>query len=340
MKLESPELNKQQLSELDQAAILLLSMGEDNAANVIRRLGRTEVKALSERMAKIAHVSQEDMTQTLSHFFDSYRVESGVSGASRRYLEKALDKAVGRKLARGMLDDIYGNELVDDLRRLEWIPAELIARFLEQEHVQMQALMLAFLPAEQSSAVISLLPKERHEDLLFRVAGLREVSEHVIDDLRYTLERCIEFVGNQAGARLNGVEKVAEIVNRYNGNKAEIITLLKQHDQETANAIEERMFDFDTLEHQTEEVRAELMNEISDELWIVALKGAKSEFVTAMLASLPKRLAQVYQQQLDGLGPQPKRKVEAARLEIMQVIRRMMAEGRVDYRLYPEEVMG
>ncbi|KFZ38172.1 flagellar motor switch protein G [Shewanella mangrovi] len=328
------------MSELDQAAILLLSMGEDNAANVIRRLGRTEVQALSERMAKIAHVSQEDMTQTLSHFFDSYRIESGVSGASRRYLEKALDKAVGRKLARGMLDDIYGNSLVDEIRRLEWIPAELIARFLEQEHSQMQALMLAFLPPEQSSAVISLLPKERHEDLLFRIAGLREVSEHVIDDLRFTLERCIEFVGNQSGARLNGVEKVAEIVNRYNGNKAEIITMLKQHDTETANAIEERMFDFDTLQHQTEEVRAELMNEISDELWIVALKGAKPEFISAMLSSLPKRLAQVYQQQLNNLAPQPVRKVEAARFEIMQLIRRMMADGAIDYRLYAEEVMG
>src|SRR5690606_37828483 len=125
-------------------------MGEENAAGIIKKLSRHEVKALSERMAKITNVTQDDVALILTDFFDCYRSESGVSGASRLYLERALDKAVGRKLARGMLDDIYGGALADDIRRLEWVPAELLARFLEQEHMQMQALMLAFLSPERS----------------------------------------------------------------------------------------------------------------------------------------------------------------------------------------------
>ncbi len=338
MSTENPQTPKQ-LSELDQAAILLLSMGEENAAKVIRLLSRAEVHAISERMANIAHVTKDDMTMTLQHFFNSYRTESGVSGASRRYLEKSLDKAVGRKLARGMLDDIYGNTLVDELRRLEWVPAELIASFLESEHAQMQALMLAFLTPEQSSAVLMLLPEENHDDLLFRIAGLRVISEHAIDDLRFTLDRCIEYVGNRVGAQLDGVEKVADLINRYNGNKAGIIAMMKEHDENTAKAIEDKMFDFDTLSHQTEEVRAELMSEISDELWVVALKGAKPDFINTMLRALPKRTAQVYRNQLDGLRPQPVRKVNAARAEIMKQIRELMDEGTIEYRLYPEEVM-
>ncbi|MFP3457853.1 hypothetical protein R0J89_16555, partial [Psychrobacter sp. SIMBA_152] len=88
-------------------------------------------------MAKISNVTQQDVAGTLSEFFDCYRNESGVNGASRVYLERALDKAVGRKLAKTMLDDIYGGAMNDDLRRLEWIPPELIVRFLDQEHVQM-----------------------------------------------------------------------------------------------------------------------------------------------------------------------------------------------------------
>jgi len=183
------------ITDLDRAAILLLSMGEENAAGIIKKLNRHEVKALSERMAKIANVTQDDVAVILQDFFDCYRNESGVSGASRVYLERALDRAVGRKLARGMLDDIYGGALADDIRRLEWVPAELLARFLEQEHIQMQALLLAFLPAEQASAVISLFPKQKHDDILYRIASLREVSEHVMDDLRHTLEACIAFVG-------------------------------------------------------------------------------------------------------------------------------------------------
>lgn len=331
--------NSRTLSELDRAAILLLSMGEDNAANVIRQLSRQEVRALSQRMAKIANISQEDMSHTLLHFFDCYRQESGVSGASRLYLEKALDKAVGRKLARSMLDEIYGGAMIDELRRLEWVPPELIARFLEHEHAQMQALLLAFLPAEQASSILTLFPQEKHENLLYRIANLREVSEHVIDDLRFTLENCIEFVGEQVGASLNGVEKVADIVNRYNGNKGEIIAMLKQHDKATAEAVEARMFDFITLSNQTDEVLAYLMNEIPDELWTVALKGAKQDFIDKILRALPKRLAQVYQQQIDNLAPQPVRKVESSRTEIMGMIREMMNQGNVDYRLYQEEVV-
>src|SRR5690606_40169621 len=154
-------------------------MGEENAAGIIKKLSRHEVKALSERMAKITNVTQDDVALILQDFFDCYRNESGVSGASRVYLERALDRAVGRKLARGMLDDIYGGALADDVRRLEWVPAELLVRFMEQEHIQMQALILAFLPAEQASTILALFPAQKHDDILFRIANMREVSEHV-----------------------------------------------------------------------------------------------------------------------------------------------------------------
>jgi flagellar motor switch protein FliG len=328
------------ITDLDRAAILLLSMGEENAAGIIKKLNRHEVKALSERMAKIANVTQDDVAVILQDFFDCYRNESGVSGASRVYLERALDRAVGRKLARGMLDDIYGGALADDIRRLEWVPAELLARFLEQEHIQMQALLLAFLPAEQASAVISLFPKQKHDDILYRIASLREVSEHVMDDLRHTLEACIAFVGEQVGARVNGVEKVAEIMNRYSGNKAEIMDLLKQHNAVTAEAVQDKMYDFGSLARQSEDVLAYLLNEIPDELWVVALKGCEPELLNNIMAALPKRLAQVYRQQIEGTKAQTVTKVESARAEIMQMIRQMMAKGEVDYRLYEEATLG
>ncbi|MCK8126753.1 flagellar motor switch protein FliG [Pseudoalteromonas sp. 2CM39R] len=329
-----------QLPALDRAAILLLSMGEENAASVIRKLGRREVQAISERMAKISNVTQQDVAGTLSEFFDCYRNESGVNGASRVYLERALDKAVGRKLAKTMLDDIYGGAMNDDLRRLEWIPPELIVRFLEQEHVQMQALFLAFLPPEQASAIIVLFPESKHDDLLYRIASLREVSEHVIDDVRLTLESCIEFVGRQVGAQVNGVDKAVEIMNRYNGNKSQIIELMKKHNTNVADEIQEKMYDFDSLIKQTDETLTLLLNDIPDELWTMSLKGVNSEFLARVLGALPKRLAQVYQQQIDGLSAQPLSKVIAARKEIMSIVRDMSKQGDIEYRLFEEETAG
>jgi|TARA_Y100000780_G_scaffold217526_1_gene221715 flagellar motor switch protein FliG len=341
LKLNQEKLDKgSQLPALDRAAILLLSMGEENAASVIRKLGRREVQAISERMAKISNVTQHDVAGTLSEFFDCYRNESGVNGASRVYLERALDKAVGRKLAKTMLDDIYGGAMNDDLRRLEWIPPELIVRFLEQEHVQMQALFLAFLPPEQASAIIVLFPESKHDDLLYRIASLREVSEHVIDDVRLTLESCIEFVGRQVGAQVNGVDKAVEIMNRYNGNKSQIIELMKKHNTNVADEIQEKMYDFDSLIKQTDETLTLLLNDIPDELWTMSLKGVNSEFLARVLGALPKRLAQVYQQQIDGLSAQPLSKVIAARKEIMSIVRDMSKQGDIEYRLFEEETAG
>lgn len=329
-----------QISDLDRAAILLLSMGEENAAGIIKKLSRNEVRALSERMAKIANFSQDHVAQILNDFFDCYRNESGVSGASRLYLERALDKAVGRKLARGMLDDIYGGALADDIRRLEWVPAELLVRFMEQEHIQMQALILAFLPADQASAVLTLFQAQKHDEILFRIANMREVSEHVIEDLRFTLERCIEYVGEQVGARVNGVQQVADSMNRYSGNKAEVMDLLKMHDTQMAEAIEDKMYDFFSLSQQSEEVLSKLLTDIPDELWVTALKGADQQLTDNLLGVLPKRLAQVYRQQIDSMKPQPVRKVEAARAEIMAMVKKMIASGWNEYRLYPEETVG
>lgn len=329
-----------QISDLDRAAILLLSMGEENAAGIIKKLSRNEVRALSERMAKIANFTQEHVAQILSDFFDCYRNESGVSGASRVYLERALDKAVGRKLARGMLDDIYGGALADDIRRLEWVPPDLLVRFMEQEHIQMQALILAFLPAEQASAVLSLYPAQKHDDILYRIANMREVSEHVIEDLRYTLERCIEYVGEQVGARVNGVQKVADIMNRYNGNKTEVMELLKQHDLAIAEAIEDKMYDFFSLSRQSEDVINTLLTDIPDELWATALKGADQALTDSILSVLPKRLAAVYRQQIETMKPQPLRKVEAARAEIMAIVKKRIAGGWTEYRLFQEETVG
>lgn len=330
----------EELPSLDKAAILLLSMGEENAASIIRKLGRREVQAISERMAKISNVTQKEVASTLTEFFDCYRKESGVNGASRVYLEKALDKAVGRKLARTMLDDIYGGAMNDDLRRLEWIPPELIVRFLEQEHVQMQALFLAFLPPEQASAIIALFPESKHDDLLYRIASLREVSEHVIDDVRLALEACIEFVGRQVGAQVNGVDKAVEIMNRYNGNKTQIIEMMKKQNTNVADEVQERMYDFTGLSKQTDETLTQLLNDIPDELWTMSLKGAEPELLERVLGALPKRLAQVYQQQIDSLASQPLRKVKSARKEIMSIVRDMAKKGEIEYTLYQEETAG
>lgn len=328
-----------QIDPVEKAAILLLSMGPESAAKVLKRLSRDEVQKLTGCMARLPGVSSFEAKWTLQQFFTLYKQQSGISGASRDYLERTLDLALGQKLSRGMLDSIYGDAMSQDLQRLQWVPAEVLARFFRHEHPQMQAVLLAFLPPDTASAVLDVLPAQQHDELLLRVGNLKEVSELVIQELRTTLDRCMSYVAEQAGARVDGVRQVADILNRYQGDRAQMLDLLRLHDNEMAIEIEKNMFDFDTLKRQNEQTLQTLTQEIPADLLAVALKGADSAVRKALLGAMPKRMAQALESQLQTQGAVSVRKVEVARTEIMALVRELVEQGEIEYQLFDEAVM-
>lgn len=327
------------IEPLEKAAILLLSMGPESASKVLKRLDRSEVQALITCMARLQGVSTYEAKWTLQQFFSLYKQQSGISGASRDYLERTLDLTLGQKLSRSMLDSIYGDTISHDLQRLQWVPPEVLARFFRHEHPQMQAVLLAFLPPDTASAVLDVLPEEEHDELLLRVANTKEVSELVIEELKTTLERCLSYVAEQSGARVDGVRQVADILNRYQGNRAQMMELLRLHDSDMAVEIEKNMFDFETLKRQSDETLQVLTQEIPGELLAVALKGADQALRKAVLNSMPKRMAQSIESQIQSQGALSVRKVEEARSQIMQLVREMLEQGRIEYQLFEEPVM-
>lgn len=324
------------IDELEKAAILLLSMGTESAARIMQKLSRDEVQRLIGKMASMPSVSSHEARWTLQQFFHQYREHSGIGRASREYLEQTLDMALGQSLSRSLLDSLYGDSVSQDIQRLQWVPAEVLARFFRNEHPQMQAVLLAFLPPPTASAVLDALPAQMHDDLLVRVANLTSVSEHVLAELRLTLERCLAFVAEQSGAKVNGVKQAANILNRYQGNKESMLGQLRQHDLEMAKEIEKNMFDFSTLRRQSDETMQRLVQELSPELLAVALKGAEESLRKAVLGAMPKRMAQALEAQIQGQGSLSLRKVEQAREEIMQQVRELMEQGELEYQLFEE----
>ncbi|WP_281560366.1 FliG C-terminal domain-containing protein [Thalassomonas sp. RHCl1] len=330
---------KMMFNDCEKAAILLLSMGEESAAKILQRMERSEVQSVSNAMARLGNVSTLEAQNILQHFFEQYTKQSGISGASREYLEKSLDMALGNKLARGMLDSIYGDTISNDIQRLQWLPVDVLARFFRHEHPQMQAVMLAFLPPDTANAVLNHLPQESHDELLYRVANLKEISEHVIKDLRITLDRCIDFVAEQSGARVNGTRQAADILNRYTGDKANIMELVKLHNSDTADAIKDNMFDFMILSRQPLEVIQDLIAELPEGMLAIALKGVDFAIKTQIFDALPKRMAQALEDEIQRLGPTPLSKIEQARTEIMAVARRLYEEGELQLQLFEEQVV-
>ncbi|MDP5292398.1 FliG C-terminal domain-containing protein [Oceanimonas sp. CHS3-5] len=327
------------LKETEKAAVLLLSMGENAAARVLQRLDRDDVNKVTTAMARLAGVSAESARGTLQEFFDLYRQQSGINSASREYLERTLDLALGEKLARGLLDSMYGDVVRQEIQRLQWVQPELLARFLQQEHPQMQAVILAFLPADSAAAVLSLLPADSHDELLLRVANLNEVSEFVVVELKAALARCMEFVAHNAGARVDGVRQVADIVNRYQGNRGELMESIKLHNAEKAGDIERNMYDFTSLARQTQETLQRIVQDLPLEVLGLALKGAESPVRRVMLEAMPRRMAQQMEQDMLRQGAVAVSRVENARQDVMNLVRDLVEQGELEFQLYEEQVV-
>ncbi|MGL5324476.1 MAG: lateral flagellar motor switch protein FliGL [Aeromonas sp.] len=324
------------IDNLEKAAILLLSMGTESAAKVMQKLSRDEVQRLISKMASLSGVSAIEAKWTLQQFFNHYREQSGIGSASREYLEQTLDLALGQRLSRSLLDSLYGDVMSQDIQRLQWVPADVLARFFRNEHPQMQAVLLAFLPPQTASAVLDALPGSVHDDLLVRVASLSSVSEHVLGELRLTLDRCLTYVADQSGAQVNGVRQVADILNRYQGNKEQMLSRLREHDGDMALEIEKNMYDFIALRRQSDDTLQRLVQELPSELLALALKNTETSFRKVVLGAMPKRMAQALDDQIQSQGSVSLRKVEQAREEVMQLVRELVEQGEIEFQLFEE----
>ncbi|MBW3139427.1 FliG C-terminal domain-containing protein [Ferrimonas balearica] len=328
-----------QLGGVEQAAMLLVSMGEQGAAKVLANLSSHQVQQVSQMMARLSNVRQEDAQSVLQRFFSDYRAQAGIARASRGYLQRTLDLALGDKLAKGLLDSIYGDEVKTLVQRLEWVEPALLARQIAPEHPQLQAVLLGLLPPESASQVLQRLPVASHDELLVRIAQLGELDRQVIEELKELVDRCLIVANERSHTRVTGVRQVAGILNRFSGDRSQLMEMIKLHDQGLAVEVEANMFDFIILARQSDETLQHLLQEVPQEVLALAMKGIDSDFKRRLMSALPKRMSQALELQVDTLGPVPLSRADGARAEVMAIARRMMSEGEIELQLYEEQVV-
>ncbi len=333
-----PRNQSRPLSSLEQAAILMLSMSDATSANVLRHFSREEIVSISQAMARLNNVKQPMVSDVISRFFDDYKEQSSIKGASRSYLAGMLGKALGGEITRGLLDNIYGEEIRAKTAKMEWIDPKQFAAFIATEHPQMQAVFLAFLPPAMASEVLECMPASSQDELLYRIANLSEVNSDVIQELEQLIDRCLAVLSTQ-GSRVRGVKQVADIMNRFKGNRSQMFELLRAHNEDLVEKIEDEMYDFYILSRQNPDVLMNLLEVIPLEEWVVALKGAEPDLVRAIQGAMPKRQAQ----QMDSInrrqGPVPLSRVEQVRKDIMGVVREMSASGELQIQLFREQTV-
>ncbi|MFZ3419487.1 flagellar motor switch protein FliG [Vibrio harveyi] len=332
----APLTSKQTLSYVEQTALVLLGMGEDAAAKVLQNFTRDETQRVTRAMAKLNGIKSDSARGVIQNFFEDFREHSGIRGASKEYLSNTLRKALGNDLAKGLLNNLYGDEIRNNMQRLQWVEAETLARFIVNEHPQMQAIFLAYLPADSSSAVLKHLPQDYHDEILFRIAQLQDIDRQVANDLHELVERCIDKVSASQTTPLSGVKQAADIINRFEGDRASLMEMLKLHDEDVVNEIEENMFDFMVLGRQREETMDALVQQIPLELWAVALKGSEITMQQAIKRSMPQRMVKALEDDMELRGAVVLSRVQRARQDIMQLVRELDESGEIQLLLYEE----
>ena len=329
---------RRQVSSVEQAAILMLSMEDDTAAGVLQHFSREEIVAISQAMARVSNVKQPMVLDVVKRFFEDYREQSGIKGASRSYLSGMLGKALGTDITRSLLDSIYGEEIRAKMAKMEWIDPKQFAVLIAKEHAQMQAVFLAFLPPGMAAEVLESMPESRQDELLYRIANLNEVNSDVVRELEQLIERSISVLTNQ-GSQVRGVKQAADIMNRFKGNRDQMFELLRAHDEQLVGEIEDQMYDFFILSRQNEDVLEVLLEAIPMEEWVVALKGAEPELIRSIQQAMPKRQRQQMETISRRQGPVPMSRVEQVRKGIMATARDMSAEGTLQLQLFREQTV-
>ncbi len=326
------------LSPVEQAAIVLLSMGEEPAAAVLRCLSREELLGVTQVMSRLSGIKVESVKSALQSFFDDYREQSGIHGASRTYLKRSLDLALGSDIANNVLNSIYGDAIRPKMARLQWASPKWIAERIADEHVRMQAVFLAFLPPALAGEVIDALPSAGRDLVLLNVARLNEIDAELLTELEELVSRCLDSLGMQS-ASVQGVRQVADILNRLPGNRQQMVELLRAHDPEMVSEIEASMYDFFILSRQSETVLTRIIEDVSLEQLAIALKGAEPAVRDALLQAMPRRQAQSFEDTMRRSGPVPISRVEQMRREIMEQVKSLADAGEIEVQLLAEAVV-
>ncbi len=319
-----------ELEKVDQAAILLLTIGESEAAQVLKHLDQREIQRISESMTGLGAVSTDQIEVVIDDFLQTVSDESGLTMGSSRYLKNTLTHALGENKANSVIEKINGGSTAG-LDKLRWMDPRAIADFIATEHPQIQAIVMSFLEPEQAAQVIAYLPEgQMRRDIVMRVANLESIPPAAIAELAMVLEEQAGQAGPTRFAQLGGKRTAADILNSMaKGTNEEVMEAIREQDEDLGDAINELMFVFDNLAVVDDRGIQTLLKSVSTDALTVALKGADRALQDKIFSNMSKRAAELLQDDMEAKGPVRLSDVEASQKEILLVARRLAEEGEI-----------
>ena len=317
-------------SGAEDAAILLMSLGEEGAAAVFKHLSPKEVQKVGETIARMRAVPRERVDSVLERFGALAASQSTLVADNDEYVRAVLRKALGDEKAELLLDRIMQSGDVSGIESLKWMEPNAVAELLRNEHPQIAAAILVHLDFDQASAVLKCFAERQRNEVLLRVATLDGIQPSALKDLNDVMSRVIAGGDRLRKSALGGVKTAAEIINLLGASvETSVLDFLRDADNDLAQRIMDNMFSFDDLVKIDDKGIQALLKEIQTESLVIALKGATPELRDKIFANMSTRAAETLREDLESRGPVRVSEVEAEQKELLKVVRRLADEGQI-----------
>jgi flagellar motor switch protein FliG len=315
---------------LEDAAILLMSLGEEEAAEVFKHLSPKEVQRLGETIARMKAIPKERVESVLEKFTHQAGDQSMLVNDTDEYVKAVLRRALGDDKANLLIDRILQGGDVSGIESLKWMDPASVSELLRNEHPQIVAAILAHLDYEQVSQVLKEFTERQRNEVLVRIATLDGIQPSALKDLNEVMSKVLAGGDKLRKTSLGGVKPAAEIINMMGASiETAVLDYIREADNELAQRIMDNMFTFDDLVTLDDKGILALLKEVQTESLVIALKGATPEMREKVFRNMARRSADSLREDLESRGPVRVSEVEAEQKEMLKIVRRLAEEGQI-----------
>jgi flagellar motor switch protein FliG len=317
-------------SGTERAAILLLTLGEQEAAQVLKHMGAKEVQRIGAAMAKLSNVSKEEVHGVITEFSSAVESQTSVGVGAEDFLRKVLVDALGQEKASSIIDRISIGRSTKGLEALKWMDARAVAELIRLEHPQIIAIVLAYLEPDQSAEILTCLPANMRSDIMVRIATLDGVQPSALTELDDIMEKTFAGKGTARTSALGGAKAAANIINNLEPSQEGVIMdQITQTDEQLGSRIQDLIFVFDNLMDIDDRGMQELLRQVASDKLLLAMKGCEDAMKEKIFKNMSQRAAEMLKDDLESKGPVRISEVEGAQKEILQIARKLAETGAI-----------
>jgi len=336
-----PALDKPaDLTEVEKSAVVMMSIGQEAAAEVVKFLSQPEINLLSMAMARISSVSKNSAASVLQEFVAVLRQESSIGIAAEDYVRGVLEKALGTEQADRFASGLKQGRYPAGIEAVKWQDPRALAEMIKSENPQIVAMISAHLEPEQAKTLMEHLPDELVEQVIPRLAVLDAIPPTAIQELNESLEHLLAGGPPRARISVGGVDVAAKILNSIGAERAgRVLDTIGNIDRELAQVLSDNMFVFEDLFTIDDRSFQILLRAVDQKLLVSALKGTTSELRDKVLRNLSQRASEILREEIEARGPMRLAEVDAAKKELVAAAKALEREGKVILRTSPGDLV-